>query len=77
MVAWVAKSDGAHASAMPVVPCAHDMIGHPPAGGAPPGTTMYPETPVSPPWTVVERYKTLHTLELAGIPGTPVTNWDG
>jgi hypothetical protein len=33
---------------MPVVPCAHAMIGHPPAGGSPFGTNTAADTATNP-----------------------------
>jgi hypothetical protein len=53
---WLPSSvDGAHWSAMPVVPCAQVMSGQPPFGGFPLGTVTVPETATGLPSTPIER----------------------
>jgi hypothetical protein len=53
---WVPSSvDGAHWSAMPVVPCAQVTIGQPPFGGVPFGTVTVPETATGLPAMPMER----------------------
>ena len=47
--------DGAHESAMPVVPCAHEISGQPAFGARPFGTASVPDTAVLFPFSPVER----------------------
>lgn len=46
--------DGAHASAMPTVPCPQVTTGQPPLGALPLGTATVPETPVFSPLVDVD-----------------------
>jgi hypothetical protein len=54
-LAWVPTLLGAHASAMPTVPCAQLITGQPPFGALPFGTATSPETATVLPSTAVER----------------------
>ena len=51
-------NDGAHTSAMPLVPCPHDTTGKPPAGGVPFGTAITPVTATGLFMTLCDTYMT-------------------
>src|SRR3954466_16011425 len=55
-----ASSDGAQRSSTPVVPWAHAITGHPPAGGVPVGATTTPDTAIGVPSGLVDVYSTRH-----------------
>src|SRR5581483_1839104 len=54
--------DGAHSSASPVVPCAHDTMLRPPGGAGAVGTLIRPVTAMSSPCKDCEWYMTRYTV---------------
>ncbi len=58
--------DGAHWDARPVVPWAQLTMGKPPGGGAPPGTTITPETATSLPAIDSEWYRIRYAVAPGG-----------
>jgi len=55
-------NDGAHTSAMPLVPWPHDTTGNPPAGGDPAGTATTPVTTTGLFCTVSDMYMTRYSV---------------
>jgi hypothetical protein len=54
--------DGAHSSAIPVVPCASVTTGRPPSGAAAVGTPITPVTTIGSPATSSEVYMIRHMV---------------
>ena len=85
-VFFAGSSDGAHRSAMPLVPWAQLTTGKPPLGAVPSGTTMVPVTATGlSPVSVLDRYITRYTVpctpgaltfsDLRSVPGLPLSGW--
>jgi hypothetical protein len=68
-----ASRDGAHWSAIPVVPWAKVTTGHPPFGALPFGTETVPDTATGFPSTPVERYRSSLSRVPPATAGDPVS----
>ena len=66
--------DGAHSSAMPLVPCASVSTGRPPVGASPGGTSAVPVTTIGSPSSDSETYMIRQAVAPSPT-STPSTGW--